>query len=606
MPLHQEIPADLALAGQELHQACEAPQDLNEIIRILSEHPAAATVPTYGNMVPVHTACLNQAPTDILEFLLSLNPESIQMMDGEGNLPIHLACFSGASIQAIQFLGKEWPESLSITNNQGQTPIDRARHPFLDSPDHQVVTWLELEQEKQRLKQATKPEALVDLKPPPVSSPLVSSHKAADAQNCSPSPRPALPQPMGVDELRNKLDALRAAKKKDTPSTFLDLPLGMASGHIRDPVPQSQAGRPQQTRGNDINVPDTKAVAGAATQRSHDRTGPGPSTTPNRPDVRSRSPSPAPGNRLHNYNQGNTPTSPKRRPANSRNASPAGTRFPSPARIFGGGWKQTTNGTTSGGRNSSPAPPANRTLRIPGSGGGRQQQQQHQQQQPQRSTDVGLSNPKRSSSDMFPGIPPQSPFATAPYLAPPQRAMSDFTTLSTQSDGAVMSRSSFTTTTSSEASDVPAIPRTRMSLNDQRQEPQPHHQRPFVQDPESNESGDDPRRRGPQRQASITRTFEQPVVMEAGQLTERATRPGAMAVKEPTVRPDAAVYRVAQQQASATRRAASPAPTPNHGARPDPSRSHPVRRHSGITRTFEAPIVVEAGGLTERSTRPVL
>lgn len=132
-----------------------------------------------------------------------------------------------------------------------------------------------------------------------------------------------------------------------------------------------------------------------------------------------------------------------------------------------------------------------------------------------------------------------------------------------------------------------------------------------------------PSRPMPTRQASLNRTFEAPVVVEAGTLTERATRPGVMSVNEPAARPDSAMYRAAYGNINTTRSTSPSRPTiasgrgqgqplrqsesndslSSHHRSPAPPRPMPTRQAS-INRTFEAPVVVEAGTLTERATRP--
>ncbi len=134
---------EVVSVGKTLHEACERPQSLNEIVRLLSEKPAAIEVTTYNNMLPIHTASLNEASAEILEVLISFSPHSVCQQDVEGNLPIHLACYSGATFESIEVLVKQWPASLEMKNTQGQTPLDKARSPFLHDPDYQIISYLE-------------------------------------------------------------------------------------------------------------------------------------------------------------------------------------------------------------------------------------------------------------------------------------------------------------------------------------------------------------------------------------------------------------------------------------------------------------------------------
>ena len=88
----------------------------------------------------------------------------------------------------------------------------------------------------------------------------------------------------------------------------------------------------------------------------------------------------------------------------------------------------------------------------------------------------------------------------------------------------------------------------------------------------------------PNRQGSFNRTFEAPLVIEAGTLTERATRPGVMAVQEPVVRHDAAMYRSAHGNSTTDAVRSSgpsrpvyqcPAPTSQDNANRQGSFEHP-------------------------------
>jgi ankyrin repeat protein len=133
----------LNLMGAALQKACEAPQSLHVIQTLLSDCPLAIEFLGYDGNLPIHTACLNQAPLEIVKVLVDHHPSSLQKRDNNGNLPLHHACFSGSPLRSIKHLLQRYPDSISQTNRLGESPLDRARKPFFDTQDHEVVEWLQ-------------------------------------------------------------------------------------------------------------------------------------------------------------------------------------------------------------------------------------------------------------------------------------------------------------------------------------------------------------------------------------------------------------------------------------------------------------------------------
>jgi hypothetical protein len=130
-------------SGLDLHKACEAPQSLLVIQKVLEECPQAAHVVAVDGNLPIHTACLNQADVSVLGVLVRRNPDCLAAKDAHGNYPLHLAAFSGAPLSSIKYLVHKHPETILERNDAGETPLERAKNPFFGIISAEVVDWLE-------------------------------------------------------------------------------------------------------------------------------------------------------------------------------------------------------------------------------------------------------------------------------------------------------------------------------------------------------------------------------------------------------------------------------------------------------------------------------
>jgi ankyrin repeat protein len=136
-------PEVIQVVGENLHQACEFPQSLEEIKNVVESCPPAVECPTHNGNLPLHTACLNKANKAIIQFLTEKYPAALQRTDDGGNIPLHLACYSSSSYESIAYLVEEWPESLFTENKDKETPVARARQPFYEQPNEDVIGMLE-------------------------------------------------------------------------------------------------------------------------------------------------------------------------------------------------------------------------------------------------------------------------------------------------------------------------------------------------------------------------------------------------------------------------------------------------------------------------------
>jgi ankyrin repeat protein len=243
--------AKIQTFGKLLHQACEMPQNLQSIQEIVSRCPKSIGYKEYG-ILPMHTACVNQAPLEVIHYLCENYPKSCRELDDEGNLPLHLACYSSAPLDSIQYLVRKWPECLQETNRAGDTPLLRAQNPFYDDPNDELLQWLQSQPiissvattavsiptraaapciHRQPYGHSTAPAAS---SPPRTTAPDSSTTRPGAVMVNEPAVRPdsvmyqqaygqppaprgpsnckPLPKSLGVDELQARLEAIRMTK----------------------------------------------------------------------------------------------------------------------------------------------------------------------------------------------------------------------------------------------------------------------------------------------------------------------------------------------------------------------------------------------------------
>jgi ankyrin repeat protein len=60
---------------------------------------------------------------EILEYLVSRNPDSLASRDHDGSLPLHVACRRGASFPIVQFLVNRYKASVKTVTSEGDLPL---------------------------------------------------------------------------------------------------------------------------------------------------------------------------------------------------------------------------------------------------------------------------------------------------------------------------------------------------------------------------------------------------------------------------------------------------------------------------------------------------
>uniref|UniRef100_A0A7S3Q0S7 Uncharacterized protein n=2 Tax=Chaetoceros debilis TaxID=122233 RepID=A0A7S3Q0S7_9STRA len=77
-------------------------------------------------LLPIHQACENKAPSEVIKALISAYPQSLMMKDSGGDLPLHLACRERASKAVIAALLSNEPEASRVKDDEGRLPLHLA------------------------------------------------------------------------------------------------------------------------------------------------------------------------------------------------------------------------------------------------------------------------------------------------------------------------------------------------------------------------------------------------------------------------------------------------------------------------------------------------
>ena len=117
----------------ELQNLCDAAGANDEAswerIRVwLQQHSArdsqlAAERRSDYDSTPLHLACRNGPPLDIVQMLIAASPLTVSMSDSFGWLPLHYACANEASEEVLSLLVEHYPESKTCIDKRMRTPL---------------------------------------------------------------------------------------------------------------------------------------------------------------------------------------------------------------------------------------------------------------------------------------------------------------------------------------------------------------------------------------------------------------------------------------------------------------------------------------------------
>jgi len=118
---------------RQLHALCEAAHEDDEeswerVRTWFRSHTAtdareAAMQLGEYETTPLHAACRNCPPYDVVESIITAAPNTTMMVDTFGWLPLHYACANGAYDHIILRLADAYPEGKIVTDNRGRTPL---------------------------------------------------------------------------------------------------------------------------------------------------------------------------------------------------------------------------------------------------------------------------------------------------------------------------------------------------------------------------------------------------------------------------------------------------------------------------------------------------
>jgi len=77
-------------------------------------------------LLPIHQACENKAPSEVVKALIAVYPDSLRMKDSAGDLPLHLACRERASKAVIAAILSEEPGAAKVRDDEGRLPLHLA------------------------------------------------------------------------------------------------------------------------------------------------------------------------------------------------------------------------------------------------------------------------------------------------------------------------------------------------------------------------------------------------------------------------------------------------------------------------------------------------
>jgi len=119
----EETPDWLARHG-ELYSVVQHALIVNAgspILKLLIEHDPKCTQQSFRDVQLLHVACIRNAPLDIIQLLLKLNPDAIRATDPDGMLPLHYACSSPTvSLDILKLLLKKSPHSIQSRDYKRQ------------------------------------------------------------------------------------------------------------------------------------------------------------------------------------------------------------------------------------------------------------------------------------------------------------------------------------------------------------------------------------------------------------------------------------------------------------------------------------------------------
>lgn len=129
--LVQAYPEGLSTADKDgnlpLHYACalESPECARYLLQACSE---TVSLKNNKGQTPLHLACSRyDVSTELVQELIQLDKDACRVHDWQKRLPLHSACMWKASTQVIEMLLRCYPQSLRETDSHNMNPYDICR-----------------------------------------------------------------------------------------------------------------------------------------------------------------------------------------------------------------------------------------------------------------------------------------------------------------------------------------------------------------------------------------------------------------------------------------------------------------------------------------------
>ncbi len=105
--------------------ACgKSPSDLVE--RLLQLAPDTIKIQHIDGSLPLHAALYNSASSDVITTIFKAYPKAAEVQNDDGELPLHYALENNASSDVIKMLFQAYPEAAEVRNDEGESPFDIA------------------------------------------------------------------------------------------------------------------------------------------------------------------------------------------------------------------------------------------------------------------------------------------------------------------------------------------------------------------------------------------------------------------------------------------------------------------------------------------------
>lgn len=106
-----------------LHLACTNSAPLNVIKALLESYPEASMSKEGSGSQPLHLSCANNLPLKCVHAIFESHPDAITTKDAIGRLPLHVACSYGAPLKVVKMLIEAYPDSCFMKDYNGHTAL---------------------------------------------------------------------------------------------------------------------------------------------------------------------------------------------------------------------------------------------------------------------------------------------------------------------------------------------------------------------------------------------------------------------------------------------------------------------------------------------------